>query len=174
MRGQRPFIPNEVFHRPDGVSEIRLSQGKTALVDTDDYAIVSGYRWCALHGPRANHLWYAIAHSRGNYKKMVLMHQLLLPGNKEIDHEDGDGINNRRRNIRPASHSQNGFNKKASLHSSQYHGVGWNKRDGKWRAYISRDRKSIHLGSFKFEEDAYAARLRAEKVVYPDFERLRA
>jgi hypothetical protein len=170
--GGKPFIPNEVFHRPDGVTEMRLAGGVTVLIDTVDYPSVSRFRWFA-HKQRS--VWYAKTHIYiGSKRTTIDMHRILFPGRDRLDHQDGDGLNNRRRNIRPATRSQNMFNRKSRIHTSKYHGVWWNGRKNRWVASIQVDGKTKYIGSFTYEEDAYAARLRAEKVVYPDFERLRA
>ena len=168
-----PFIPNEVFHRPDGVSEIRLSRGMTTLIDTADYILVAAYRWHAQ--PSTSGIWYASAHSRigDNLPRIVFMHRMLLSTSfgHEVDHRDGDGLNNRRGNLRSATKAQNTFNRKVVSHSSRYTGVNWNKANQKWFARITAHGKFRYLGYFNSEEAAYEARLAAEKEAHPDFQR---
>ena len=80
----------------------------------------------------------------------------------EIDHIDGNGLNNRWANLRDVSHDANGKNsKRPSDNTSGIVGVS-QMRDGRWQAYINRDRKRINLGAFKAKGDAIAARKSAE------------
>lgn len=82
---------------------------------------------------------------------------------KEVDHIDGNGLNNRWENLRNVSHSLNGKNqKKHSTNTSGKGGVTYRKDSGKWRARIIVDGKSISLGTFTEKEDAIEARKKAE------------
>jgi hypothetical protein len=86
------------------------------------------------------------------------LHRLLLPDWAEIDHIDGDGLNNCRSNLRAATHSQNQGNTRKRLGtSSQFKGVCWSKCAGKWRAYIRSDGKLKFLGYFASEFEAAQA-----------------
>lgn len=81
----------------------------------------------------------------------------------EIDHINGDGVDNRLCNLRRVTHSENGKNRR--LHSnniSGYVGVHWNKASRKWRAQIQVDLKTIYLGYFKDIDDAIKARKESE------------
>ncbi len=89
------------------------------------------------------------------------MHRLITraPKGKVVDHENGDGLDNRRANLRVCDHRQNRRNHQRPRKggASRFHGVGWWKRDQKWRAKISVDGRTIHLGYFADEEDAARA-----------------
>lgn len=167
----KPFVPNEVIQLPCGVSEMSLSQGKVAIFDTSDYVFIQGLRWCAWKNPRS-HVWYAVSsYGPKRNRKTVRMHSMIVPNVGLLDHKDGDGLNNRRVNLRPASVSLNAFNRKCVPHSSHYHGVHWSKQAQRWLAGIVVDGRRVHVGSFKHEDAAYAARLAAEKTYYSGFER---
>lgn len=128
---------------------IPLTQGLYALVDDEDYPAVVGLSWCAM---RTRHTFYA--YRSGS----VLMHRMLCPGWPQVDHANGDGLDNRRANLRPASHSQNQANRpKAPGSSSQFKGVQLFRRTGKWRARIKIDGLEHHLGYFMVEADAARA-----------------
>jgi len=83
------------------------------------------------------------------------MHRFLLspPEDKWVDHIDGDGLNNRRSNLRLVSPSQNGHNRKTR---------GYIKRPNGFQAYITINRKWIHLGLFSTEEEAHQAHMKAK------------
>ena len=78
-----------------------------------------------------------------------------------VDHINGDRLDNRRENLRPATSQQNARNqrRKAAGKSSRFKGVYWAERANAWRAEITIDARSVKLGYFKDEteaQDAYA------------------
>lgn len=90
-----------------------------------------------------------------------------------IDHRDLDGANNRMDNMRPATKSENGANRVAKPGaSSQYLGVGWHKAAGKWKAAISTNDRTCHLGLYDSEEDAARAYDVAAGQLHGEFARL--
>jgi HNH endonuclease/AP2 domain len=83
------------------------------------------------------------------------MHKMIIRGG-EVDHIDGNKLNNQRSNLRPVTHQQNIFN--AGRHrdsSSQYKGVSYDPIRGKWRAQIMVDGRGIFIG--RFPEERFAA-----------------
>jgi hypothetical protein len=81
----------------------------------------------------------------------VKMHRLILtaPDGIHVDHINGDGLDNRRENLRLASPQENQANSRKRVHGqSRFKGVAWSSGANKWRAYISPDRKQIHLGRY--------------------------
>ena len=106
------------------------------------------------------------------------MHRHILkagPG-QEIDHRDGDGLNNQRFNLRYCTDSENHANQhhKMAGCSSHYKGVGWYKATGKWRAVITVDYIFVHLGYFDSESDAAHAYNTAALKFFGEFARLNA
>ncbi len=86
---------------------------------------------------------------------------------KEIDHIDGNGLNNKWSNLRSVSHSINAKNqKKHKNNTSGNSGVTFRKDSNKWRARIMVNDKSISLGTFLKKEDALSARIEAENKYY--------
>jgi hypothetical protein len=82
---------------------------------------------------------------------------------QELDHEDGDGTNNRITNLREATHAQNQKNKRRPAHNSSGHvGVVWIKDDKKWAARVYRGRETLCYGVYHTIEEAIAARKKAE------------
>lgn len=129
---------------------------RIAWVDQDDFALVSGYSWRPLYIPK-NGVFYAVATDSGT-GQMVYMHRLILGIHDSRvygDHVDGDGLNNRRRNLRIVTPAQNQMNaRKRHRGTSQYKGVHWCKKDHVWVAKIKKSRRSIRLGGFQNEGDA--------------------
>jgi hypothetical protein len=122
---------------------IPLTQGQVAVVDFADYPKVAGFHWYAA---RYKNTFYAQAHV-GSKRRTLRMHCLLL-GLPGADHKDGDGLNNRRRNLRPAKGNQNNANVHAVRAASGFKGVHWHKHRGKWVAKIRVNRRLHHLGYF--------------------------
>lgn len=90
----------------------------------------------------------------------------------EIDHIDGDKSNNRISNLRHATKAENRRNIPIrSNNTSGVKGVDFCRRTGKWRAFVSIEGKTRHLGYFSKIEDATAARVRAAISVYGEFAR---
>lgn len=87
---------------------IPLTQGQSAIIDADDEELVSGSRWRAS---RSRNTFYA---RTGPPNAQIWMHRLILglpPGKvPEVDHIDGNGLNNRRANLRTATRTQNAAN----------------------------------------------------------------
>jgi hypothetical protein len=102
--------------------------------------------------------------------KKYLLHRILVAlregreiNGLQVDHIDGNGLNNRSDNLRLVTQQENLKNQKLrSDNDSGYQGVGWHKPRQKWRAYITVDGKLEHLGLFDKLEDAIAARQQAE------------
>ena len=141
--------------------------GRVALVDDADYEFVMQYRWNVLERARngRTHGPYAIANTGYGRKgrRPVLMHKLLT-GWPQTDHQDHDGLNNQRYNLRPATDPQNHANERKPLTyrgkptSSRFKGVHWAPRQRRWVARIRvGNGKRLNLGSFKSEIDAARA-----------------
>jgi hypothetical protein len=142
------------------MKEIPLTRGKVALVDDADYARISQFKWYA-HVNRAGN-WYAV---RGNPPRvkphLTQMHHAILgvEHSVEVDHEDGNGLNNQQKNLRVATRTQNNYNRrKFSKHkTSRYRGVCWDTQLGFWRAGMKSMGKYHFIGLFDNEEEAARA-----------------
>lgn len=93
-----------------------------------------------------------------------------LDTSREIDHIDGDGLNNLVENLRPASHAENTRNNPGWAKKPSRVGVH-KKANGRWVAYIRKNGKHSHLGTFGTEAEAVAAREVAEREWYGVFSR---
>ena len=144
------------------MKEIKLSQGKIALIDDEDYELVSVHKWHAWKTKRSR-TYYARSNIRsenGNYT-VIYMHRLItgvVNQSIEIDHDDHDGLNNRRYNLKTANREQNCRNVRKHLGClSEYKGVSWHNQSKSWRARIRIDKRQIHLGLFVLEVEAAKA-----------------
>lgn len=143
------------------VREIPLSQGKVALVDDSDYERVGLYHWSAVRRVRryAPDYFYAVRHVTVNGRQTtVSLHRFLLPDIPQIDHVDGDALNNQRSNLRAATRSQNVSNRRRSgFGRSKFLGVNERRDTGRWRAQICVRYRNINIGTFGTEEEAARA-----------------
>jgi len=144
------------------MKEIPLTQGQIALVDDVDYDWLNQYKWFAHKNHSGN--FYAARHSPGkDGKQLSISMAREILGLKQGDPRQADHIHritldNRRNNIRICTHQQNQRNRKPfSNTTSKFRGVHWDKRKRKWRASITVNGKSRHLGYFDVEEDAAGA-----------------
>ncbi|HJP68265.1 MAG TPA: HNH endonuclease [Sphingomicrobium sp.] len=122
-------------------------RGQIAMVDDENFERLSRYNWRLNKG-------YAYTTICGY---AVRMHQLVFdcPDGFITDHRNRNKLDNQRRNLRRATHSQNGANQALRADNvSGYKGVTWNKQMGKWKAQIRNAGARLFLGYF---EDAQAA-----------------
>src|SRR5205823_5833776 len=139
-----------------GAKWIPLTKGKFTLVDNVDYEKVVQYSWYSRPAPNGEYAahWGVISGHK-NRAKNIFLHHFLLGTRDRVDHIDGDGLNNRRANLRRCTHSQNMANRrKFKGASSRFKGVSWSKKCLKWLAYVNCDGERHHLGLFHVEEDA--------------------
>jgi len=133
--------------------EILLSQGKVALVDDADFARLSLFKWHKFeHGKTT----YVITRCKMSGRRKIYIHSLIMPASKgfEIDHINGNGLDNRRENLRVVTHRENMQNRHVPK-SSKYPGVNWNKNAKMWQSLICINRKTRHLGYFLDEWEAF-------------------
>jgi hypothetical protein len=153
------------------MKKIPLTQGKFALVDDEDYELVSKFKWCAWksHG----NIFYAQRNSKTkNGWRPLLMHTFLMK-EKGIDHINNIGTDNRRENLRLCNQSQNTANaRKHKNCSSKFKGVCWHKCANKWFAQIHEKGTEIYLGLFEKEIDAAKAYNKKALELFGEFARL--
>lgn len=135
--------------------------GLVALVDDADYKLVAEHRW-GLRRHRKT-AYAEEARSCCSRTSAVQMHRLVLNAapDQQVDHVDGNGLNNTRANLRLATNSNNAANRRKQASSSQFKGV-WFRRSrstgpGTWAACVKQDGVRKYLGSFSSEEAAARA-----------------
>jgi hypothetical protein len=154
-----------------GCVAIKLASGGAALIDEEDLHIVLGFKWYAAMSSRK---FYAFrVRKKGHEKETPQMHRIIM-GNPdgEVDHINGNGLDNRKCNLRICTRTENMYNRRPKRGgTSKYKGV-WYERHanhGRWRAQIRAGGKAINLGSFHNEEDAAIAYNKAALELHGDF-----
>ena len=158
----------------DDLAYIPLNDGVCAIIDADDLPKVASFTW---HVSKECATSYARSHIRlpnGNRKK-IRMHRLLMdnPYGVEVDHVNSNGLDNRKSNLRLATHEQNMRN--ASMrkdNSSGVKGVSWSEATKRWIAAIRVGGPKKYLGSFKELSDAAQAYAEASKKFHGEFGRV--
>lgn len=149
---------------PKGVKWIPAKCGAKITVDESDFKVLSKYFWSVgSHG-------YATGSVSGKNK---LLHRVLTecPQGMEVDHVNGNRLDNRRSNLRICSRLQNAKN--GSGHMSKpvpFKGV-FRAMSGRWRAQIKSDGVLYHLGVFDTPEIAAEAYDMACLVLNREFAR---
>jgi hypothetical protein len=146
------------------MKKIKLTRGKYAVVDDEDFAALNQWNWCC------DSSGYAARDVGGRKnKKRVLMHRLLnnTPDGFVTDHINRNKLDNRKANLRSLTQRQNTYNSSLSKNNkSGFNGVCWWKHprgQGYWVATIKVNYKKIHLGYFKKLADAVNARKLADQ-----------
>jgi hypothetical protein len=151
---------------PGGLVAIRLTQGFTALVDLADFSVVAPFRWCAVVIKGR----YVYAQTQSNTRR-YWMHRMLMRDSALVDHKNGNGLDNRRCNMRAADHVKNAANAKVYANTSTGH-RGVDRRGRGYRARIQREGKRVELGTFGTLEEASRARDAVAEQRDGDFARL--
>lgn len=138
------------------ITSINLTNSNlVALIDKADFDYINKFNWSL------SSKGYVVTIVKNKYTRM---HRLILkaPSKLEVDHIDGNKLNNSRTNLRLATHSQNAMNRKKINSRSGYKGVykNWNR----WRAVIKLNQQYIYLGNFtNVIEAAKAYNIAAQK-----------
>ena len=153
--------------------EIPLTQGQVALIDDEDYELVSQYKWYARWDPHTKS-FRAVTTGRqlGGKRKMTYMHRLIMNAQKgeQVDHVNHETLDNRKENLRLCDGFGNQHNRGKNLNNtSGYKGVYWSIRASKWRALIQFNGKLIHLGYFTTPELAHEAYCKAALELHGRF-----
>src|SRR3972149_4894727 len=148
------------------MKRIKLSRNKYTLVDNENFDYLNQWKWCISGAGYAQ---------RGlSNHKYISMHRLIMKAKeeKEVDHKNGNTLDNRRRNLRLCTRRQNSFNRpKQSNNKSGFKGVTWHKASKKWRATIGVGRKYIHFGTFTVITEAAKVYRMVAKQLHGEFAR---
>jgi hypothetical protein len=148
--------------------QIKLTKGMTAIVDDEDYERLSSFKWFFMGNK------YAARNIRcDNGKQRPLwMHREIINASEgmQVDHINGNKLDNRRENLRLCTQSQNLGNRTYSGDfSSKYKGVSFSKKRNKWTSGIRINTKRIYLGLYEDEVVAANAYNHAARRLFGEF-----
>lgn len=143
---------------------VPLTQGKFAIISTEDSDRVLDHKW---HARTTGGIWYAVNKNKG------LLHRFILDYPEgPVDHINGDGLDCQRSNMRLVSYSQNRMNSRLnSRNKSGFRGVSWNKNESKWQASICLNGKATWLGYYEDINDAASAYAAAAEELFGEYRR---
>lgn len=153
---------------------VALQTGQTATIDDTDKDLLQ-YKWYI--GGTKRYAQRIILKPKRTSRSMhrEIMGRILdrpLTKADEVDHIDGNPLNNCRANLRLAPHQMNlGNTKRYKSNKSGYKGVSLVRYNGKWEASIQVNRKTRHLGKFDTPEEAHEAYKRAAIEIFGEFAR---
>lgn len=146
------------------MKKIKLTQGKVAIVDDEDFEALNKWKWHFTNtGYAARRAWPS--------NKIVLMHRQLMdtPIGMDTDHRNSNGIDNRRENLRISTRQQNGMNKdRLARNTSGFKGVFWRADKKLWLARVG----NVYAGKFKDKIEAARAYDKKAKELFGEFARL--
>ncbi len=152
------------------VAYVPLTRGYEAVIDAGDVALVDGMHWQAKPGRRDTHTVYAASGIASNKMHRIVM---SAPDGMEVDHIDGNGLNNRKSNLRLSTREQNRWNvSKRPDNTSGHKGVTFEKETGKWLACIRAFGVQKKLGRFKCPTSAAIAYAKASREMHGEFGRV--
>lgn len=142
---------------------IELTQGKYTLVDDEDYEFLITKKWHFRKGKGVEGYAIHSLHISGSGKERVQiklrMHRILAGATdeREVDHINGNTLDNRKVNLRLVTSQQNKMNQSVRRSKSGFKGVYFDASRNKWRAKINLSGKQIHLGQYVTKEEAAKA-----------------
>ena len=142
------------------MKKLELSRGKEALLDDEDYIIAKRYKWYAHYRRGKFYAATQLYDPATKTQSLVSLHDVILwkPKGFIIDHINGDSLDNRRKNLRVCTYSENCQNTK--IRKDNTSGVrGVNRKQGteQWVARVSFKKKRFYLGTFDKKKDAIEA-----------------
>jgi len=157
--------------------EIPLTRGKVALVDDEDAERILAHKWTAFtDSRRKRELWYAVRCVRSKNsksRKSVGMHREILnaPDHLQVDHKNGNGLDNRKSNLRLATRAQNLRSSHRPIGKSGYRGVyrHTNKKSRQYQAKIEFEGKRRSLVCYDCPKQAAMAYDAAAKELHGAF-----
>lgn len=149
---------------------IQLPKGLNTLVDADIRRLANALTWGIVHA-KGKYIYAIHQERRGGKLSTVKLHQFIAdpPNGLNVDHRNGDTLDNRLQNLRVATKSQNNCNARRSRGTSRYKGVNHVPNKDRWVARITKDRRTVSLGYFFTELEAAQAYDRAATELHGEF-----
>lgn len=139
------------------VAYVPLTKGYVAVIDAEDAAMIGQWNWCVIVAKGATPYAYRSASRYPDGNLTIRMHRLIMNATSaiDVDHINGDGLDNRKANLRLATASENLRNSKiSSRNTSGVKGISWDAPRGKWAAEIRADGMRHKLGRFADKTEA--------------------
>jgi hypothetical protein len=151
---------------------ITISQGRTVKVDDEDYEFLNQYKWhLTSKGYAARRRHYPSSRKDQKFK-IFLMHRVVMFADEpyQVDHWNGDTLDNRKDNLRICTPTQNRGNVNVQSNSTTgYKGVSFEKSIGRYRAYINFQGERHNLKTFKTPEEAAQVYNAKAKELFGEF-----
>lgn len=163
------MIPRAIIIRGD-IAIVPLSQGREAIIDVADIPLVAPHTWTVMHVGRTS---YARRCVKG---RTILLHRVIFGAapSVRVDHKDGDGLNCRRSNLRPATYAQNNRNTRLRCdNKAGFKGVRKHTLCNKFVASITTAGVTQYLGLYPTAEEAYAVYCKASAEQHKEFGRVK-
>jgi hypothetical protein len=154
---------------------IPLTKGLFAIVSPEDYDRLAAYKWHSARHGRTIYAQTGTGSAKAGKRKrhLMMMHRIVMSVEDErfVDHQNHNGLDNRRSNLRIATWEENCWNKRKrnTKSSSIYKGIMWDKRRNTWQAMIGYKGKKIFIGYFADEQEAARAYDAKAKELYGQF-----
>lgn len=161
-KGKRVELPQPPS---DDIRYIPLTRGRYAIVDAEDFEELSEHKWCLINRGESV---YAGRREKG---KFISMHREIMktPEGMVVDHIDGNGLDNRKGNMRNCTKAQNSYNSRPRGGHSGFVGVMYRKRSGKYEAVVGFKGKKVYAGEFDDPTEAARARDRLARRLQGEF-----
>lgn len=159
------YDSNEIIINNDNAKIIlydkKGNQKGFALINAEDVTKCQSIKWHLSYRKNKPYCFGKINNKNVRLHRFILNYYDL---SKEIDHINGDGLDNRKENLRICTHQENMMNQRVlpSNNSSGFIGIYMDKKSNKWIAQIKVNGKHIHLGTFENLDDATQSRKEAE------------
>lgn len=139
---------------------IVIISGKECIIDDSDLQIINGKRWIVTSCNGKQYVRFNYSDTIDGKRKQIHLylhrHLLSAPKGMEVDHINGNTLDNRRSNLRVCTHRENIRNKKTPSHNkSGYKGVSYSARYKKYMVCIKMNGKTLHLGGFADPKEGY-------------------
>lgn len=163
------------------MATVRINIGKAiAIADDEDNEMLANYAWRLHTDGYAVSNFYEPRDARkkmshdNRVNRIVRMHRIVMGAQRgqEVDHINGDRLDNRRGNLRIVTSSQNKMNSAIRKDNRTGHkGVFYERTRGQWLAYVKVSGKCIFRRRFRTKQQAIEARKEAEKAIHGAYAR---
>jgi hypothetical protein len=159
-----------VFYIGVVMKKIKLTQGKFALVDDEDFEYLNQFKWSVYKDYNTFYVTRQIKLPNGKHRSIKMHREIMkTPKGKLTDHADGNGLNNQKYNLRICTAQENNRNlRHRKIKSSKYKGVYLGNKKY-WRAHIGVNSKQVYLGCFSSENEAALAYNEKAKELFGEF-----